>query len=132
MTTERKNTEVLLKESEERFRNMANSAPALIRIAGTDKLCTWFNQVWLDFTGRTMEQKLGNGWAEGVHPDDFDRCLETYVTAFDNRQPPAGHCDGGSLVIETKNIAMNTESCSAIIDAVPGDYVMVTFCDSGT
>jgi two-component system CheB/CheR fusion protein len=76
-----------LKESEERFRNMANSAPVLIWVAGTDKLCNWFNQVWLDFTGRSMEQEAGNGWAEGVHPDDLDRCLETYVTAFDNRQP---------------------------------------------
>ncbi|MBV5329743.1 MAG: CHASE domain-containing protein, partial [Chlorobium sp.] len=85
--TEHRLAEELLKESEERFRNMANSAPVLIWIAGTDKLCNWFNQVWLDFTGRTMEQELGNGWAEGVHMDDLDRCLETYVTAFDKRQP---------------------------------------------
>jgi len=77
----------LLRESEERFRNMANAAPVLIWISGSDKLCHWFNQVWLDFTGRTMEQEVGNGWAGGVHPDDLDRCLETYVTAFDNRQP---------------------------------------------
>ena len=76
-----------LKESEERFRNMANSAPVLIWISDTDRLYTWFNKVWLDFTGRTMEQELGNGWAEGVHPDDFDRCLATYVTSFDKRQP---------------------------------------------
>ncbi len=75
-----------LQESEERFRNMANSAPVLIWIAGTDKLCYWFNKVWLDFTGRSMEQEYGNGWAEGVHPEDIDRCLETYTTSFDNRQ----------------------------------------------
>lgn len=84
--TERKKLETALRDSEERFRTMANSAPVLIWISGPDKLCTWFNQVWLDFTGRTMEQELGNGWAEGVHPDDFNRCLETYVTAFDKRQ----------------------------------------------
>ncbi len=72
--------------SEARFRTMANSAPVLIWISGTDKLFTWFNQVWLDFTGRSMEQEHGNGWVEGVHPDDLERCLDTYVTAFDNRQ----------------------------------------------
>jgi two-component system, sensor histidine kinase and response regulator len=76
-----------LQQSEERFRNMANAAPVLIWMARTDKLYYWFNQVWLDFTGRTMAQESGNGWVEGIHPDDRERCLETYVTAFDHRQP---------------------------------------------
>jgi PAS domain S-box-containing protein len=74
------------RESEERFRAMANSATALVWIADTDKLCTWFNNPWLEFTGRTMEQECGNGWAEGVHPDDLGRCLETYVQSFDARK----------------------------------------------
>jgi PAS domain S-box-containing protein len=85
--TERKQAEQALREREERFRTMANSAPVMIWLSGTDKLCTWFNRQWLEFTGRTMEQELGNGWAEGVHPDDFDRCLKTYVEAFDAREP---------------------------------------------
>ena len=84
--TERITMEAALSESEERFRSLANSAPVLIWLAGLDKLCYWFNDVWLNFTGRTLEQEQGNGWAEGVHPDDLDRCLETYVTCFDNRQ----------------------------------------------
>ena len=75
-----------LSASEEKFQFLANSAPVLIWLADTHKLCIWFNKVWLDFTGRSMEQEYGNGWAEGVHPDDFDRCLATYVDAFDARQ----------------------------------------------
>ncbi|MGZ8982501.1 MAG: EAL domain-containing protein [Methylotenera sp.] len=73
-------------ESEQRFRTMANSAPVLIWIAGTDKLCLWFNKVWLDFTGHNMEQEIGNGWVEGVHPEDLDRCIEIYISHFDRRE----------------------------------------------
>lgn len=85
--TERKQMEDALRESEERFHLMADAAPVLIWIADTHKLCTWFNKQWLDYVGRPMEKELGNGWAENVHPDDFDRCLQTYTTSFDARQP---------------------------------------------
>jgi two-component system, LuxR family, sensor kinase FixL len=75
-----------MRESETRFRTMLDAAPVMIWMSDTDRLCTFFNKRWLDFTGRTLEQEMGNGWAEGVHPDDFERCLNMYVSSFDARQ----------------------------------------------
>jgi PAS domain S-box-containing protein len=83
----RRRAESLLLESEKRFGTVADAAPVLIWMSGADKLCTFFNKAWLEFTGRKMEQELGNGWAEGVHADDFEKCLSTYLTAFDSRKP---------------------------------------------
>jgi PAS domain S-box-containing protein len=84
---DRKRAEDALRQSEARFRLMGDHAPVLIWMSGTDKLCTWFNKPWLDFVGRSMEQELGNGWTENIHPGDFDRCLQTYNTSFDAREP---------------------------------------------
>ena len=84
--TERKRTEEALRESEARFRNMADTAPVLIWMSSPDKLCTYFNQQWLTFTGRTIAQELGNGWNEGVHPDDVESCLNVYTASFDRRE----------------------------------------------
>jgi PAS domain S-box-containing protein len=82
----RKHAEARRSESEERFRLVANTAPVLIWMAGTDMLCNYFNQSWLDFTGRAVQDELGNGWAEGVHPADLQRCMETYIEAFEQRK----------------------------------------------
>jgi len=83
----RQRAEAALRESEAHFRIMADTAPVLIWRSGVNRKCDFFNQPWLSFTGRTLEQELGDGWAESVHPEDRAFCIETYTTAFDAREP---------------------------------------------
>jgi PAS domain S-box-containing protein len=84
--TDRALAEAALRDSEARFRDIADATPVLIWISDTDKTCIWFNSRWLDFTGRTMQQESGYGWVDGVHPDDLDRCVVVYNAAFDRRE----------------------------------------------
>ena len=72
-------------EGEERFQQMADTAPVMLWMSGSDTLCTFFNRRWLEFRGRRLEEELGNGWTEGVHADDLKRCVETYLTSFHAR-----------------------------------------------
>jgi len=76
--------EIVLTLSE--YEALIEQAPILIWRANTDKLCDYFNHRWLAFTGRTMKQEYGNGWAEGVHPDDLDQCIKIYVDSFDKHE----------------------------------------------
>jgi PAS domain S-box-containing protein len=85
--TERKRAEERLRESEARFQAMADTAPVLIWMTGTDPVCNYFNKPWLEFTGRTMEQEVGTGWIEGVHPDDVQGCFDVFLPAFHARNP---------------------------------------------
>ncbi|MGH8496395.1 MAG: PAS domain-containing sensor histidine kinase [Gammaproteobacteria bacterium] len=85
--TGRERAEAAMRDSEQRFRLMADNAPVLIWMTGTENLGTWFNKPWLDFTGRTMAEELGEGWAENVHPEDAERSLAICVSAFEARRP---------------------------------------------
>lgn len=73
-------------ESEGRFRRIADAAPVMIWMSGAHKVRTWFNQPWLDFAGRLMEQELGNGWTANVHPDDHNLYIKEFISAFDARE----------------------------------------------
>jgi len=75
-----------INQAKELYLKIFEDFPALIWRSGLDKNCDYFNKTWLEFTGRTLEEEVGNGWTEGVHPDDFNFCLETYVHAFDKRE----------------------------------------------
>jgi PAS domain S-box-containing protein len=84
--TDRYRAEQAVRESEQRFRLVADTAPVLIWMSDTEKLCTYFNKPWLNFTGRSLEEELGDGWVDGVHPDDWQRCLDTFRQTFDQRE----------------------------------------------
>lgn len=81
-----KHQQVEISEAKELYLKIFEEFPALIWRSRLDKLCDYFNKTWLEFTGRTFEQEFGNGWTEGLHPDDFDFCVQTYIAAFDKRE----------------------------------------------
>jgi PAS domain S-box-containing protein len=72
--------------SADEYRIIVQQAPIMIWRSDMSAGCDYFNQLWLSFTGATLEHELGNGWADGVHPEDFDRCLNIYLTAFAARE----------------------------------------------
>ena len=109
---DRKRAEQTLRESEERFRSMADSTSLMICVCGPDKLATFFNKGWLEFTGRTVEQELGYGWTAGVHPDDLDGCLASYTASFDTLPPQKCH-------IEYRLRRVDGEYRSVVYNGVP-------------
>ena len=90
--TDRKRAEQALRESEKRFRLMANSAPILMWLSGPDSLFTDCNQEWLRFTGRSIEEELGTGWTHIIHPEDLSSCMEEYKSASAARESFTMEC----------------------------------------
>ncbi len=84
--TEQHAAEEARRQSDERFRNMADIAPVMIWISDEHRKGTYFNKQWLDFTGRTFEQELGDGWTEGIHPEDYNRTLEICSKSVNDRK----------------------------------------------
>jgi PAS domain S-box-containing protein len=78
--------------SDERFKHLADASPVMIWMSGPDALVTYLNRSWLEFRGRTQEEESGNGWTEGLHPDDRNLCVETYLKSFTARQPFRMQC----------------------------------------
>lgn len=72
---------------EEQFQVLADGMPVMMWMTGPNAACTYVNRAWLEFRGRTLEQELGNGWADGLHPDDRDLCIENYLKSFTARRP---------------------------------------------
>jgi PAS domain S-box-containing protein len=79
--------ERMQRSEDQQFRHLADAAPFLIWTSGTDAMRNFVNRAWLEFRGRTGEQEIGSGWTEGLHPDDRDLCIETYIKSFTTRQP---------------------------------------------
>jgi len=84
---ERQEARRIADENESRFRTMADHAPVFVWVSDTDKLCTWVNKPWIDFTGKPLIDQLGHGWTEFLHPDDRSRSFKIYQSAFDARLP---------------------------------------------
>lgn len=85
--TEKKRIEAALRDSEARFRMMADTAPVMVWMAGPDTHITFINKRWLEFTGRTVQEEIGDNWFTGIHHDDLDRCRTSYLDAFKSEQP---------------------------------------------
>jgi PAS domain-containing protein len=95
------------RESERRFRRLADLAPVMIFLTDSAKQCIWVNEPWLKFVGRRLEEELGDGWAEDLHPDDRTRCFDTYRKSFDARKPFERWSTGSAAAM------VSTDGCSA-------------------
>lgn len=85
--TEQKQAEEIMVRAHDFYLHLFERFPTPIWRSGLDGQCNYFNQTWLAFTGRTIDQELGDGWIEDIHPNDLDHCVSNYLAAFHARQP---------------------------------------------
>lgn len=109
-----------LRESEQRFRNIANSAPVMMWTSGVDGGADFINRSWLDFTGRSIEESLGNGWAQSIHPDDLHKSFESYSSAFANVNRWKWNCACGAGMV---NIAGRCRSACRVMAPTANSWV---------
>lgn len=86
-TTPRIRAEQAVRESEARFRNMADHAPVMMWVTDPSGYCTYLNRAWYDFTGQTPQEAEGYGWLEATHPDDRDEAERAFREANAARAP---------------------------------------------
>src|SRR5262245_3434842 len=86
ITFERRKIDMKLKQSEQHFRSLIDETPVMLWLSGTDARCTFFNKPWLDFTGLTQKEQLGQDWIARVHAEDRERCVNQYLAAFKSRE----------------------------------------------
>ena len=130
--------------SPDEYRILVEQAPIMIWRSGLNAGCDYFNQNWLSFTGATLEHELGNGWAEGVHPEDFDRCLDIYLKAFAAHEPFAMEYrlrdargefrwildEGGPFFDDKGEFAGFIGSCIDVTERIEAERVLAEFHDA--
>ena len=130
--------------SPDEYRILVEQAPIMIWRSGLSAGCDYFNQNWLSFTGATLEHELGNGWAEGVHPEDLDRCLDIYLKAFAAHEPFAMEYrlrdargefrwildEGGPFFDDKGEFAGFIGSCIDVTERIEAERVLAEFHDA--
>jgi PAS domain S-box-containing protein len=103
------------RSAQERFLTLTDASPVMIWMSGVEARFTYVNPAWLDFRGRTLDQETGNGWTEGLHPDDRDLCIETYLKSFSCRLPfhmqyRLQRADGEFVWVEISGVTRNDDA----------------------
>lgn len=106
------------KESEERFRTMAEGSGILIAVTDEDGRATYFNRQWAAFTGRSVEELTKNGWVDLIHPEDKDSFLNSFSENIIKQS---------AFVVELRLRHQQNEYCWLLLKATPRFYTDQSF-----